>query len=166
VASITHLAVGALGGRVLAGRPHLGAMLSLAALSLLPDADVLAFSFGLPYDHAFGHRGASHSLVFAALVGILAASAARLHGARPGRTGLIVGLTVATHPLLDALTDGGLGVALWWPLSAERIFFPVRPIPVAPLGWGMLGPRGVQVMLAEALPSAVLLGLSLVPGRR
>lgn len=151
---------------MLAGRPHLGAMLGLAALSLIPDADVLAFQFGVPYAHAFGHRGATHSFAFALLIAILAAVGARLSGARAGRAALIVGLTVATHPLLDALTDGGLGVALWWPLSAERIFFPVRPIPVAPLGWGMLGPRGVQVMLAEALPSALLLGLSLVPSRR
>jgi len=36
--------------------------------------------------------------------------------------------------LLDALTDGGSGVMLLFPFSAERLFFPWRPIHVSPLG--------------------------------
>ena len=38
-----------------------------------------------------------------------------------------------THPLLDMLTDGGRGVMLLFPISAERLFFPWRPIRVSPL---------------------------------
>ena len=33
--------------------------------AMLPDADVLAFALHIPYADAFGHRGASHSLLFA-----------------------------------------------------------------------------------------------------
>nr|HRC76832.1 rhodanese-like domain-containing protein [Kouleothrix sp.] len=33
------------------------------------------------------------------------------------------------HGVLDAMTDGGLGVAFFAPFSATRYFFPFRPIP-------------------------------------
>jgi hypothetical protein len=45
-----------------------------AFVAMLPDADVLAFRFGIPYQHLFGHRDFTHSLVFALL-------AAASHGA-------------------------------------------------------------------------------------
>ena len=38
-----------------------------------------------------------------------------------------------SHALLDAMTNGGLGVALYWPFSLERIFLPFRPIQVSPI---------------------------------
>lgn len=47
-----------------------------AAAAMLPDADVVAFKFGIAYADALGHRGASHSVVFALLLGVLAASVA------------------------------------------------------------------------------------------
>ena len=47
---------------------------------------------------------------------------------------LVTLVVVASHGPLDALTDGGEGVALLWPFSSERFFFPWRPIPVAPIG--------------------------------
>lgn len=34
-------------------------------LAMLPDADVLAFKFGVAYGNVFGHRGFTHSLLFA-----------------------------------------------------------------------------------------------------
>ncbi len=39
-------------------------------LPMVPDADVLAFKFGIPYAAMLGHRGLSHSLVFAAGLGL------------------------------------------------------------------------------------------------
>ena len=161
MASLLHIAVGAAAGRLHAGRPSLRWALAFAGLSMLPDADVLAFSLGIPYDHPFGHRGASHSLAFAALCGGVALALARGRV----RTAALVALTVASHPLLDALTSGGLGVALWWPASPERVFAPWRPIPVAPLGLDFLSPRGLQVMVAEALPSLPLFAIGLWPAR-
>ena len=38
--------------------------------SILPDADVIGFSFGVRYGDMLGHRGLSHSLVFALAVGL------------------------------------------------------------------------------------------------
>ena len=37
----------------------------------------------------------------------------------------------ASHGLLDAMTDGGLGIGLLTPFSSRRYFWPWRPIPVA-----------------------------------
>jgi inner membrane protein len=133
---------------------------------MLPDADVLAFKFGIPYAHPFGHRGASHSIAFALMCGVVAWLVARSRGGGAGRWGLVVGLTVLTHPLLDMLTTGGLGVALWWPLSDDRVFFPWRVIPVAPIGWGMLSPRGLYVVMAELGPSIPLVLWALWPSQR
>ena len=56
-----------------------------------------------------------------------------------------------SHPILDAFTDGGLGVALWWPMSDERVFFSPQWIPVSPLGSGILSARGAYVIGFEAL---------------
>ncbi len=160
MASLLHVAVGVAAGRLWAGRPSWRAALAWSALSMLPDADVLAFVVGIPYAAPFGHRGASHSLAFALACGL----AVGLVGRR-ARLGALVAAVVASHPLLDALTDGGLGVALLWPLSDQRVFAPWRPIPVAPIGAGFLSVRGLRVALAELLPSLPLLVFGLWPSR-
>lgn len=64
------------------------------------------------------------------------------------------GHTLASHGLLDALTDGGLGIALLWPFTNERFFAPWAPIPVAPIGTGMLSSRGVYVVAFELMAFA------------
>jgi len=161
VASLAHVAIGMAAGRLWAGRRAAPAMLAFAAASMLPDADVLAFSFGIPYADPFGHRGASHSLAFAAACGL---AAALIPGRRWARAALVAAV-VASHPLLDAMTTGGQGVALWWPASDARIFFPWRPIPVAPIGAHFLSLRGLYVVLWELLPSAPPLLYALWPPR-
>jgi inner membrane protein len=67
------------------------------------------------------------------------------------RDALLVTAVVATHGLLDALTTGGLGVEFFWPFSPARYFLPVRFLPVAPLGRGMLSPYGAAVLGVEAV---------------
>ena len=88
--------------------------------SMLPDFDVIAFKLGVAYADGFGHRGASHSLLFALLVGLLACAVAPLLRASRAKALVFVGLSAASHPLLDMLTNGGLGVALCWPWSDAR----------------------------------------------
>jgi len=51
--------------------------------AMLPDADVLAFALHIPYADAFGHRGASHSLLFACVLAALAAVLAFFGSRRP-----------------------------------------------------------------------------------
>ena len=120
--------------------------------SMLPDLDVLAFRFGIPYADTFGHRGASHALATAALIGALAAAALRPWRIPAARVFVFVSLAAASHGLLDTLTDGGHGVALLWPWSEARFFAPVRPIEVSPIGVGrFLSARGAAVLASETL---------------
>ncbi|MBF3317482.1 metal-dependent hydrolase, partial [Leptospira borgpetersenii serovar Hardjo-bovis] len=46
-------------------------------LAMLPDADVLAFKFGVAYGNVFGHRGFTHSLLFAFVLLLLCVLAGR-----------------------------------------------------------------------------------------
>jgi inner membrane protein len=138
----------------------------LVVLSYLPDADVLAFRFGIPYRAPWGHRGAAHSLGFAALCGVLLALLAALARLPPLRLALVGTAMVASHGLLDTLTDGGLGIALLWPFSNARFFAPVRPIPVAPIGASMLSARGLEVLAIEFLLFLPVFVYALWPRRR
>jgi inner membrane protein len=56
---------------------------------------------------------------------------------------------ITSHPLLDTLTNGGLGIALFWPFDHTRYFAPWRPIPVSPIGLGFFSPYGMFVALVE-----------------
>lgn len=165
MASLGHVAVGLAAGRLCSPeRPPVRAMLAFSALSLLPDLDVIAFAFDVPYGAPLGHRGASHSLLVALLLGALSVPLAR-EPRRRLRLGAIAVGVAASHGLLDTLTDGGLGAALLWPLSDQRFFAPLRPIPVAPIGAGMLSARGLRVVAVEALMFAPLLLYALWPRR-
>src|SRR5215813_9074732 len=155
MATLGHVAVGVVAARWRASRPGAPplalSMLGLSALSLLPDVDFVAFSLGIPYSHPFGHRGMTHSLAFALLVGLVVAVALRLRGRPVLSDSLLAAAVVASHGLLDACTTGGLGVEFLWPLDTERFFTPWRFIPVAPLGSRMLSARGMSVLLTEAV---------------
>src|SRR5262245_15182357 len=109
-----------------------------AALSLVPDADAYGFAMGVPYGAPWGHRGATHSLMFAAGMAVLVGLVAKAAKVPAARAMVIAAVVVASHGLLDALTDGGLGCALLWPFTNERFFAPWRPLPVAPIGRGLL----------------------------
>jgi inner membrane protein len=132
-----------------------------------PDLDVLAFRFGVPYEHALGHRGLWHSIPFAALLAALVCLVA-FPRPRPGFSRVLAWtylfLATASHGLLDCLTNGGLGVALFSPFDDRRFFFAFRPIEVSPLGVrAFLSERGVAILLSELvwvwLPCAILASL-------
>jgi len=154
MATLGHVAVGVVAARWRAtkpGAPPLGlSMLGLSVLSLLPDVDVVAFKLGIPYPHPFGHRGMTHSLLFAVLVGLVVALGLRLRRRPVLLDALLATLVVASHGLLDAMTTGGLGVEFFWPLDTHRYFLPWRFLPVAPIGARMLSSRGLSVLLTEA----------------
>ncbi|MFL0354924.1 metal-dependent hydrolase [Erythrobacter sp. GH1-10] len=145
---------------VAAGAGRISPKLALAGaiLTVLPDADVVGFRFGVEYADAWGHRGATHSLVFAALF----AGAVSLvwREARSLFAWAFLAISMASHGLLDTLTDGGLAAALWWPFSEARIFAPETPIRVSPIGAGFFSARGLETLLSEIrwiwLPCGVL----------
>ena len=118
--------------------------------SVLPDLDVIGFFAGVPYGSLFGHRGITHSLSFALLLAGCALTFAKPLQAGKGWAFAFVFLSTASHGVLDALTDGGLGVAFLSPFSNQRFFLPWRPIPVSPIGVGeILSPYGIRLFAAE-----------------
>jgi len=106
-------------------------------LAAAPDLDLAGRrAFGIPAGSLFAHRGFFHSpffliLLAAALAGIIA----RGHSHKVFFwLWLIWAGCMVTHPLLDALTNGGIGVTLLLPFSRARLFFPWRPIYTPPAG--------------------------------
>ncbi len=118
--------------------------------SILPDIDVLTFRLGLPYGSIFGHRGVTHSIAFAALVALIASCFSRQLRAGAWVTFAFTFVSTASHGLLDALTDGGLGVAFFTPISNARCFLPWRVIHVSPLSpLRFFSTWGATVLLSE-----------------
>jgi inner membrane protein len=149
----TH-AVVPIAAAILLSRKQVSAPLIVAGIvaSIAPDADVVAFQLGIEYAHELGHRGASHSVVFALLLGLIAMV---FH--RPLKTEKLLAFSfvsacAASHGFLDMFTNGGLGVAYYWPWSIERHFFAIRPIEVSPIGVSrFFSERGAKVILSELI---------------
>jgi len=118
--------------------------------SVLPDLDVVAFRFGIPYASGFGHRGFSHSILFALLIALVGANCCGTLKTTFSKALPFLFIATVSHGLLDALTNGGLGVAFFWPFSSGRYFFPFKFIEVSPLAAaGFLSRRGAKVLFSE-----------------
>ena len=124
----------------------------MVACSILPDIDSIGFHMGIPYGALWGHRGITHSLLFAAiLAACLSARFGELFLRRWKLAGLLFVIT-ASHGLLDAMTNGGLGIAFFSPIDPARYFLPWRPILVSPIGLGgFFTARGLHIMWNEIL---------------
>jgi len=128
---------------------------ALAVVAALPDLDVVVYPLGLNAPHILGHRGLTHSLPFAA---VFAALVVRLvfrdRVWRPAwiRLWAVFFAAMASHGILDAMTNGGQGIAFFAPFSDVRWHFPWRPILVSPIGVGaFLSSYGVRVLQNEML---------------
>ena len=149
------------------GRRALKGMIVLSVISVLPDIDVAGFSFGVPYEAPWGHRGATHSLTMALILGCAAFLASRALKLPPLKSALFVTAVAASHGLLDTLTvGGGLGCELLWPFSPRRFWGPWRFIPVAPIGQDMFSARGAIVVAAELVLFAPFWIYATFPRRR
>jgi len=134
-----------------------------ATFAALPDLDGIGFWLGVPYESTFGHRGFSHSIVFAAMAAALGLLAFRGRAFEAERTRIWTYLFLATasHGVLDAMTTGGGGVAFFAPVVNERYFFPWRPIPVSPMSIRrFFSERGVRILASELvfvwIPAAII----------
>ena len=140
-----------------------------AALAVAPDLDVIGFRFGVAYGDLLGHRGLSHSLLFAAVItGLVVLAFYRLGAGilTQRQVWLFLFVAMASHGVLDAFTNGGLGVAFFAPFSSKRYFFPFRPLEVSPLSIRrFLTPEGWAIVANEFLwvwlPSLGLVSLVL-----
>ena len=127
--------------------------------SILPDVDVITFNMGIPYEHPFGHRGFTHSILFAIL---WAALICVFFKARKKLVFMVIFFSTVSHGILDALTTGGRGVGFLIPFNNERFFFPFRFIKVSPLGIKrFFSSWGLQVITSEfifiGIPCAIIL---------
>ena len=135
--------------------------------SLLPDVEVLAFALGIPYEHLFGHRGLTHSLAFALVIGLVVVRVG-FHSVSPGSWvwwSLMThfSLVTASHGVLDAMTDGGLGVAFFAPFESRRYFLPWTPIKVSPIGISeFFTTYGADVLASELIWVGIPVGVGLI----
>lgn len=138
----------------------------LAVLSVIPDLDVVGFEFGITYGHPLGHRGFSHSLLFALFLAIVVSLLLFRSTEVFSKTwwGVVALCFVATasHGVLDALTDAGLGIGFFIPFDDTRYFFPWRPIETSPLSISsFLNGPAVKILKNELLWIGVPLAVGL-----
>jgi inner membrane protein len=142
-----------------------------AFTAILPDFDYIGFISRVPYDSLWGHRGMTHSIVFAVVVGLLCAIVVSLYQFKKinfmtAALSVLFFLTTISHGLLDACTNGGLGVAFYAPYDTLRYFFPWRPIQVSPMGLGFFSERGLMVLLSEVywvlIPCALIVSVRMI----
>ncbi len=121
-------------------------------LSVAPDLDVISFRLGIPYANVLGHRGVSHSLALSLLLAGVLTLSLRIGRSDRGAVFLYLGLSAVSHGLLDAATNGGLGIAFFAPFSTERYFLPWQVLQVSPIGLKrFLTTRGLSVLQSELL---------------
>jgi inner membrane protein len=115
-------------------------------LSVLPDLDLSLLQFGVSWSSVYGHRGFTHSIGFAAICAVLMAFCYR----QRSMVALLFGfLVVASHAVLDAMTWGGQGVAIYWPFSEQRMLMPNRSLPASPMSVEQFMRWGGFVLRAE-----------------
>ena len=114
----THAVVGLAAARLYTARPMPWTYWGLAAvLPIIPDLDVFSSA---AYDTILGHRGITHTFLFALLLALVAAAATfryfRVHWWSLAALFFVI---IASHALLDAMTRGGEDVPLFWPLGGR-----------------------------------------------
>jgi len=141
--------------------------------SIMPDLDVLAFRFDIAYGDLWGHRGMTHSLFFAFIWALLlwalllnSSDYKQYHffSKTSSLAILILFLSTSSHGFLDAMTNGGLGVAFFSPFDTSRYFLPWQPIQVSPIGISaFFSTYGLRVILSEliwvGIPCLIFLSL-------
>ena len=163
-----HAAAGAALGSALAPAPARRVWIAAAVLAALPDVDALGRPFGnLSYETAFGgHRGFTHSVLFAFLAGAVATlMLSREVASRSAdvRLCLALALAIVSHGVLDALSTIGNGVAFWAPFSWTHHEFVWQPL--GEIGPGPRGPTRICAMLANelvwvGLPSLIVVAVA------
>jgi len=155
--AVTHLfAAGVLGKTFMARKMPVRFWALAAFCSLIPDIDLIGYSYGIKYGDMLGHRGFTHSLSFAFLLSILVVGAAfhalpRFSKAWWQLVGYFF-LATASHGVLDAMTDRGLGTGFFIPFDDSRYFLFWRPLHASPLRIArFFSEQGVHIITGELL---------------
>ena len=153
---LTHGVIAVAASKTFLGK-RTGRRVLLAAVfcSVLADIDAIGLRMGIPSGDFLGHRGFTHSLVFAAIVSFSVAAvgfwSARIFSLRWLGVWVLLFVVAASHGALDAMTNGGLGIALLAPFDQTRYFLPVRPLEVSPIGLGNFFSRWGGAVLASEI---------------
>ncbi len=139
--------------------------------SIFPDADVIGFNFGVAYGSFWGHRGFTHSFLFAFIFACFITLIFYRKSIFKKKGFLYIlyfFLCTVSHSLLDAMTTGGKGVAFFSPFDNARYFLPWRPIKVSPMGiesffseWGLKVIQSELFWIGIPCAIAIILILSL-----
>jgi inner membrane protein len=104
---------------------------------MIPDLDVIGLQYGIAYSDPLGHRGFTHSILFAMIVAPFMTVVTFPKIETLTRTWWSVVslafLATISHGVLDAFTDAGLGVGFLIPFDDTRYFSPWRPLATSPL---------------------------------
>lgn len=130
----------------------------------VPDADTISYLFPINETHPLGHRGLTHSAVFALLLAgaVVRVAYPRMRAGTAPWWGLLAWFFVITalHGVFDAMVDGRLGVAFFWPIDNTRFLLPWRPFFDVPIKASVLyGDVFWRAVLVECeVLSMVLIG--------
>jgi len=125
--------------------------------SAVPDIDVGLMHYGVEYGDMWGHRGMTHSLLFAVVLGFVVTTWlfrdwVKLGSRRWWALCAYFSLVAASHGVLDAFTNGGLGIAFFAPFDTTRYFMPWTPIEVSAIGVaGFFKYGGLHTLISEVL---------------
>ncbi len=168
---ISHAIAGiAIGVALSVRHPNEAIICSSVIASVFPDIDGIAFVLGIPYNNFFGHRGFFHSIFFAFILSFLILHIGFHYIELFTKTWLfhytIFFLLTLSHSILDAMTEGGMGVAFFSPFSQKRYLLPWRPMIACPLRirdffseWGKIVLKSELICIW--LPSFMLILISI-----
>jgi inner membrane protein len=103
----------------------------------IADIDIITVFFDINPDSMIGHRGFTHSLLFAVLFAFMVVHFGYRNFGLFSRDWWIfytyfLALGIS-HIVLDAMTSGGQGIGFFIPFDSGRYLFQFRPIRVSPL---------------------------------
>jgi inner membrane protein len=159
----SHAVVGAGLARLYAARPMPWAYWGLAViLPTLPDLDVFSMA---AYGDPLGHRGITHSLLFALLLGTAAAGVTfSSFRTRWWSLAILLFVIIASHGVLDAMTRGGEGIPFCWPFGGR--YGNWGPLPLSDIAFDLPDPRHSLAVRAELawvwLPTIVVVGSTML----
>jgi inner membrane protein len=167
MASVGHIAVAVAAARTRKdphrALPSVSSLLFWSLVSIAADCDFIAFAVGIPYGAPLGHRGATHSLVFAAALTSALALVARARGRSVAHTALTAGIVTLSHPVLDSMTTYGIGCAFLWPFDTTRYLAPWRIVPTVPSFASLLTFEAFRIGFAELLIFSPIFIIALWP---
>ncbi len=150
--AVTHSFIGALIANAGVQNRRLSFSVLSAFCSALPDIDVAGAAFGIGSSSIWRHRGMTHSLLFAFLVGLVVTLVAFRSVPWLSRQWWLLVVyffcVTASHGILDAFTNSFRGVTFFAPFSSVEYLFRYRPIPGIGLS-GFFTSSGEAVLLRE-----------------